>query len=88
MLYNSSNYIRFSIIFSNHIDILPRSIGELPKNNQKRHSGKIFFGEELFFGLRGWATKENFNSQTIFPEEFLSNRAENVYLCTHNLPRV
>ena len=80
MLFFSSNYISFSTIFLYQIDILPRSIGELPKNNQKRDTGdEIFFGGELFFWLRGWAIKENFNSQNSFLEEFLSNRAENVY---------
>ena len=53
MLYNSSNYRRFSIIVLNHIDILPRSIGELPKNNQKRHRGRDFFWRIVIFRVEG-----------------------------------
>ena len=45
---------------------------------------KKFFGEPTnpipFFQpvLRGWDTYENLNSQPIFLEKFLSNRAENL----------
>ena len=49
----NSNYIRFSIIFSYHIDILPRSIGKLPKNNQKRHRARDFFRRRVIFRVKG-----------------------------------
>ena len=52
MLYNSSNYITFSIIFSYHIDILPRSIGELPKII-KRHRRRDFCRRRVIFRVKG-----------------------------------
>ena len=54
----NSNYIRFSIIFLYHIDILPHSIGELPKNNQKRHRGRGFFRRRVIFQVKGMGYKE------------------------------